>query len=294
MRSLRSGGQNAAFSLFAFQDILTTTIGVVLLIMLLLVLEISKDAETNKEILPVEQQVSVSIDELKQTVATSVELVSALKNNTLSETIALVQTQIRELQEETKQITQAVMDMVAKASIDPNPNIVNELYEQIEVISINIEELEEKIMDALDNSESKFELEKLLKTKERLKHQLRGLLANDSLIYIKQNDPDHTPFLVEIGVDYICIHGHGVAQGMVDIRLQQPDEKSRIISAVTIIEQLVTNRYYPLILVRRGGGRASEEIRKRLNELQIAAGVDLLVRDQTSIPKHVVSGDLSP
>ena len=293
MRTLRSGGQNAAFSLFAFQDILTTTIGVVLLIMLLLVLEISKDAATAKVIPQVEQQ-QISIHELEQIVATSVETVSVLKNNSANEAIAFIQSQIKEEQEQTKQITQGVIDIVAKASIDPNPDIVNELYKQIEVISKNIEELEEQITDALDNSEAAAELATLRNTKEKLEHQLRGLLANDSLVYIKQDDPSHTPFLVEVGVDYICIHGHGVAQGLVDVRLYEVDEATRIKSAVSIIEQLVTNRYYPLILVRRGGGSSSEIIRFYLKNQGIASGIDLLVGDQTSIPEHIVSGDLSP
>ena len=293
MRTLRSGGQNAAFSLFAFQDILTTTIGVVLLIMLLLVLEISKDAATAKVIPQVEQQ-QISIHELEQIVATSVQAVSILKNNSANEAIAFIQSQIKEEQEQTKQITQGVIDIVAKASIDPNPDIVNELYKQIEVISKNIEELEEQITDALDNSEAAAELATLRNTKEKLEHQLRGLLANDSLVYIKQDDPSHTPFLVEVGVDYICIHGHGVAQGLVDVRLYEVDEATRIKSAVSIIEQLVTNRYYPLILVRRGGGSSSEIIRFYLKNQGIASGIDLLVGDQTSIPEHIVSGDLSP
>ena len=293
MRTLRSGGQNAAFSLFAFQDILTTTIGVVLLIMLLLVLEISKDAATAKVIPQVEQQ-QISIHELEQIVATSVQAVSILKNNSANEAIAFIQSQIKEEQEQTKQITQGVIDIVAKASIDPNPDIVNELYKQIEVISKNIEELEEQITDALDNSEAAAELATLRNTKEKLEHQLRGLLANDSLVYIKQDDPSHTPFLVEVGVDYICIHGHGVAQGLVDVRLYEVDEATRIKSAVSIIEQLVTNRYYPLILVKRGGGSSSEIIRFYLKNQGIASGIDLLVGDQTSVPEHIVSRDLSP
>ena len=293
MRTLRSGGQNAAFSLFAFQDILTTTIGVVLLIMLLLVLEISKDAATAKVIPQVEQQ-QISIHELEQIVATSVQAVSILKNNSANEAIAFIQSQIKEEQEQTKQITQGVIDIVAKASIDPNPDIVNELYKQIEIISKNIEELKEQIMDALANSEAAAELATLRNTKEKLEHQLRGLLANDSLVYIKQDDPSHTPFLVEVGVDYICIHGHGVAQGLVDVRLYEVDEATRIKSAVSIIEQLVTNRYYPLILVKRGGGSSSEIIRFYLKNQGIASGIDLLVGDQTSVPEHIVSRDLSP
>ena len=95
MRSLRSNGNNSAFSLFAFQDILTTTIGIVLLIMLLLVLEISKADATTDNSEQADNTNPISAMQLNEDIALHTKILSILSNHSPDEAIEWIENQIQ-------------------------------------------------------------------------------------------------------------------------------------------------------------------------------------------------------
>jgi len=288
MRSLRSNGNNSAFSLFAFQDILTTTIGIVLLIMLLLVLEISKADATTDNREQAENTNPISAMQLNEDIALHTKILSILSNYSPDEAIEWIENQIQMEQTATKHLIDDIFTVIASNEINPKLDAINAIHTDIHKISKTIEQLKNEIVSKLLNSELAGELEELRSKHQQLQFQLDGIIANDSLVYIKQDDPNHTPFLVEISSNSITIHGNGVVPGMIDIRLTQNSSSDRCDIAVSIIRQISNERLYPLILVQPGGGAQCQIIREELKSLRISSGVDLLFDNQTTIPTRII------
>ena len=292
MRSLRSKNKGAAFSLFAFQDILTTTIGVVLLIMLLLVLEISK-AESVIEVDSEEANTTtLTTVQLQELVELHTKLLSILSEHSPEEAIEWIQSQIEIEQNSTNRIMQNILANITSVESNPQLELIKGLHDEIEVISQKIEDLKTEIISSLLDSDAAGELKELKGKHKQLQYQLDGIIANDSLVYIKQDDPNHTPFLVEISAKNIVIHGNGIIPGMTDMKISG-NLTNRCDTAIGIITQLTDNRLYPLLLVRPGGGPASEIIRAELRAKRISSGIDLLYDDQTTVPDQLIPGNFN-
>lgn len=288
MRSLRSKGNNSAFSLFAFQDILTTTIGIVLLIMLLLVLEISKADATTDNSEQAENLKPISAMQLNEDIALHIKILSILSNQSPEEAIEWFENQIQKEKAATNQLIEDILTTIASNEIDPKLDTINAIHTDIHKVSKTIEQLKNEIVSKLLNSDAAGELEELKSKRQQLQFQLDGIIANDSLVYIKQDDPNHIPFLVEISSNSITIHGNGVVPGMTDIRLTKSSVSDRCAVAVSIIRQISNERLYPLILVRPGGGEGCQTIREELQSLHISSGIDLLFDDQTTVPTRKI------
>jgi len=289
MRSRRSKRNGSAFSLFAFQDILTTTIGVVLLIMLLLVLEISKaNAVTVIEVEHVNSNPLTTV-QLQEQIELHIKILSILSENSPEEAVEWIQSQIEVEQNSTERLIQSLIANITTEKSNPKLDIIKSLHDDIEKISKEIEEIKSEIIASLLDSDSADELKDLKGKKKQLQYQLDGMLANDSLVYIKQDDPNHTPFLVEITSDSITIHGHGIIPGMTDMKITG-GLSDKCQTAVSIISQLADEKMYPLLLVQPGGGAACERIRKELKTLHISCGLDLLYDNQTTVPGQLIPG----
>ena len=288
MRSLRSKGNKAAFSLFAFQDILTTTIGIVLLIMLLLVLEISKADATTDIGAQAENTKPISAMQLTEDISLHTKILSILSNQSPEEAIEWIENQIQKEQAATEQLIEDILTTIASNEIDPNLDAIIAIHTDIHKVSKTIEQLKSEIVSTLLHSDAAGKLEELKSKRQQLQFQLDGIIANDSLVYIKQDDPNHMPFLVEISSNSITIHGNGVIPGMTDIRLTQSSASVRCDIAVSIIKQISDDTLYPLILVRPGGGTTCQIIREELQSLHISSGVDLLFDDQTTVPTRTI------
>jgi hypothetical protein len=285
MRSLRSRQGSSAFSLFAFQDILITTIGVVLLIMLLLVLQISEKTD-----FPETAEVSQNTTGVPSThyLNSLIQVVSLVETSSSSEVVPIIKGIIKKEQSQTKTITQNTIDQTRKREGNPPLEEVAQLQQKISVVTDRIRSLEKTISEEFKSLSSVDHLSGVRMTRERLEEQQRALLANDNLVYIQQDDPRHTPFLVEIKRNSVCIHGYGVNPGLVNIRIANSSEEALANATVSVIMQLVSNRNYPLLLVAPGGGSVSHGIRLELMEKEISCGTDLLVDNQTSVPNSVL------
>ena len=130
----------------------------------------------------------------------------------------------------------------------------------------------------------------------RLQRKLEGLLSNDSLVYIKQADTSHEPFLVEISGDWIHVHAHGIAPGMPVFEFNQPNARARCDAAARLIKQLASGRRYPLLLVQPSGGQTKAAtaslspatyLRISLKRAGVNQGFEVLGEGQTSLPSRM-------
>ena len=189
MRSPRSGNQGGAFSLFAFQDIITSTIGAIVLIMLVLVLKITKDVTAQPET-PQTKEHTESASNLEHNNDTLRRLKKVLSNGTFDESVLWIKNQIKQ---EQKEIDQIIETVYREMSDDSSKKEIKNLHAEIINTSNNIDELKKEVTEAIADSNSAKQLAEIRRTREQLEHRLSGILANDSLVYIKQDDPNHTP-----------------------------------------------------------------------------------------------------
>ncbi len=293
MRTSR-GSRGAAFSLFSFQDLLTTTIGVVLLILLVLVLDVTVEAVGGDHPPPLsDEELQNEIDKKNTLLVIARDLgvhgtAKWLKEQTKRDLDA-AQQGLRDAQEAYE------ASQYVKGKRMP---VLNALHEEIFRMSAEIEVLQKEVEASLHDVEQVQELQELRNEHGRLREQLDGLLANDSLVYIKQDGSGHEPILVEIAADWIHIHAHGIAPGMPMFQFANPDVTARCVSAANLLEQLSDQRRYPLLLAQPSGARPipgedrspATLLRVLLDTKGIATGTDLLLEGQTTTPNQVPIG----
>lgn len=307
MRTSR-GSRGGAFSLFSFQDILTTTIGVVLLVLLVLVLDVTLDTisavaaadESDED--PIEQMTEAQMQARLQQLNTllviarqrGVDGATTWLRDETAEELAEAQRQLRSAQQAHESVARTEAQGVAE---------LTDLHERIEEASARVEALRDEIEAAWGDADAVRRLQELRGEHARLTRQLEGLLANDALVYIKQEDSGHEPILVEIADDWIHVHAHGIAPGMSAIEFPHTRVGTRCRAAFEHIQQLADGRRYPLLLVRPSGARAvfirhsfddlpdvispATFLRKLIDESQFDQGFDLLGEGQTTLPQKM-------
>jgi len=306
MRTTR-GSRDGAFSLFSFQDILTTTIGVVLLVLLVLVLDITMDAIAEvadaSEPPPQTSDEPMDDDDLRSEVQRlNMLLVIAREDGVTSASRWLQEQTRRDLDDAQQRLIDAhAAHLAARNATENRRPVLEDLYDQIEDHNATVEQLEADIEAAWGDADEIAELQERRAEHGRLKQQLEGLLANPALMYIKQADKSHEPILVEITGDMIQIHAHGIAPGMPMIEFPNRSAKARCEAAVALLAQLADGRRYPLLLVKPSGAMPSLRIegsdvspgsylRHLLHERRIPTGIDLLTKDQQTAPDPLLGG----
>ncbi|MAB83347.1 MAG: hypothetical protein CMJ24_07920 [Phycisphaerae bacterium] len=256
----RRGARGAAFSLFAFQDILTTTIGVVLLILLVLALNISFTTITDVVSKSQDQHPLSAMDE--DQLARQIELKSRIlgsidSSNSVKEELAQLDKETRQFLDELESLLEATQ-LDAQQAAQQASQAMSELESLDAQLAAKWDELAQ-LADAAKleaaESEEMEELKRLRGEQGRLEAELNGALANNSLVYIKQQGGKKKPLLVEITRDTILVHSKGISEGMPMIELSHVDIDERCESAVELIRQLCADeKSYPLLVVSPEGG----------------------------------------
>jgi len=285
MRSRRSKGGLSAFSLFAFQDIMTSTIGIIIVIMLQLVSQITSAATSANSNDGTNQTIATDA-QLQESIELNSKIIEKLEGKSIREAIEWIQDQINTHHVVTEKLTQNLIDAIESSD---EYDKIDSLHADIIGLSSEIENLKKDVHAALLDSDSAGELEELRSERNRLKYTLDGVLANEALVYIKQADEDHSPFLVEISTQKIIIHGQGINPGLPTLHIADSVLEIRCNTTIKIIQQLRSESLYPLLLVRPGGGEACNYIHNKLFELDVFCGVDLLLEGQTSLPEYEIT-----
>ncbi len=266
---MRRRRHDPPFSLFAFQDIITSVTGILLLMTLLITLALITRELGNPEI----QSVAVAAD------------VSAVLDETRSE-ISNLQTQFGTGREE--------LAALADISASSVRRELHDLDQQIASLVIQVDSLEKKVDDTeqkrlrwktkqSDLSKIRNLLQQMQRQLEQLKEQRKELEQEDRLIYNPQQSSGKHAWLVDVDQQNLLVARVGVSEA--------PRQFRGVADFLRWATSRDSNQEYFVLLVRPEGIDTYQRILVTLLESDYDLGVDLIGQDQTVIDPAHGAGD---
>ena len=265
---MRRRAASAPMSLFAFQDIMMATIGVMLFIMLIMAMQLTN-------------------------VIAAVEIIVTGPEHDPSATpaIAPLDARIKELQQQIAARRQQIDELVDAigggdpASLARLRNTLQDLYDEIEQINQEIENLQAELTafaEFQDQSDSALgDLTILSQQFDALEATLEDERHSRRLIYIAHQRFARRPILVEVSAEVVLVGGTNEAEATV--RFDDANPQLRMQQVIGWISAVPPADYYPLILVKPSGIAMAMELRDEFNELGFQTGLDLIPEDKTAI-----------
>ena len=260
-------GHRKGFSLFAFQDIITSVTGVILLVMLLLTLELIQrrtvtlvplpsseagDLRAQAELL--DQQLEQAQKELSKN-AESVDRLSALTPSEMGD-------YRRRLRQETRRLEE----------------VLKRLQEQLQG-----NQLAKEILTAATASSqgAERELEETRNELAKLEEQLKSLEESNRIIFNPNALSRKRAWLVDITSDIVLVAE--VGREAAPLRFAEAREQERIMSFFDWANTRSAVSEYFVLMVRPGSIEPYQEVRKGLEDRGFDLGFDLLGDNDTVI-----------
>jgi hypothetical protein len=266
----RRGKNGVAFSLFAFQDIITSVTGIMILVTLILALELLQQMETSPA-----QRTKEVVQDIDSTVTSVAELDAAVARN---------EARIADLQDRLTQgagrigdvagfdqraVQQDVSDM--QQMDDRLAKELQELAKQVEQTTQQQKKLNEEREEKVDPEAVQKKLDDVNKKKE----DLEKLKSSNRIIFNPTAGDAKVPWLVEITGEAITVAKTGVSA---------PPTKHATGAAFTAwAQQLDKNRDYFVLLIKPDGIANYELVRASIKQMGFDVGFDLLNSDQNAI-----------
>jgi len=261
--------QTPPFSLFAFQDIVTSVTGVILLVTLLVTLvlitrELGRPEVRSRavvqEIEPLLEQVKIEITQLRKRVKMSQAEIEQLVNVVPSE----VRRQLHDLEMQ--------LDRVSKHT--------ESVEEQLRRTTSDEQTWKARQHDSHRNKQKLQELEKKIRELERLRSQLED---ENRLIYNPHQAPGKTAWLVDLAEQRILVARLNVAES--------PKSFSSPTAFLNWANGRDPVREYFVLLIRPNGVTHYRTVFAGLQQKSFDLGTDLIAQDQTVIdPVRGVGG----
>ncbi len=247
-------------SLFAFQDIITSVTGIMVLITLLLALELLQRKEESPPVKTAEitEQIESSVEENRQ--------------------------QIEDLKQQLKQQGQQAVEL---ARVDPThlSRQITDTTRLTEAMQQELEELEQQ-QDAtanrqqqaeqdLDQREESKSLEQLLQEIAEHREKIEKITQSNRMIFNPDAGENKTPWLVEVQGNQIQTAPVGQAQ--------RPEVFADVGEFRRWVSGRNPSREYFVLLVKPAGIDAFDDIRTFLQSKRFDVGYDVLAADQNAI-----------
>lgn len=260
----RRSNSSSPFSLFSFQDIITSVTGVMLLLTLLLILELVTRApasSTAADLKATEVDLRTSIEQMRSEIeestkraklaAESVEEFAKFTESHIDRDIEITREQIETLRRELPLLKQRSREL--KAAEDS------------------------ALARALEREADRSQLEQIRSKAESLREKRKKLKNANILVYNRPPESSKQPWILDIS-----------AQRVAALPLGRPEEQIEIVGdASTLMKRvrqwtLTRNRQndYFALLVRPSGIKNFEEIQTYLNSRGYEIGVDLIGEQQ--------------
>ncbi len=249
----RRGRNTTKFSLFAFQDIITSVTGIMILVTLILALELlqRKEKSPPKRTAQVTEQV----------------LATVAKNNATMERLS---EQLKEMQDETAKAAPYDIDRVGRQL-----EALGKLNDQLDRELNGLEKQRSDVAQAAREAASTETIEELVnKAKEKLE-QLQELKDRNRVIFNPAAGQTKTPWLVEIDGKDFKVAKVG--------ELAKPAVFSSFNRFKTWAQARDKRSEYFVLLVKPEGIAAFDGARNALKQSGFDVGYDLLAADQTAI-----------
>lgn len=268
MRSRRRGSVSTPFSLFAFQDIITSVTGIMILVTLMLALDLLQRKASSPP---------------NQTAAVTADLESAIAEN--ERQIAQLQAELGRLQSELRDATRfnasQLRDQLAdtrelQADVQRELQAFEREKQQIEQQRARVEQ--ERQRRASDAETIDQLADKIQETKE----QIQELKQSNRLIFNPGAGSDKNPWLVEVDAAGLTAARMG--------RAERPTEFGDVPAFQRWLAQRNVGSDYFVLLVKPGGIDAFHEALERLQQRNFDVGYDLLATDRTAIDPETGAG----
>lgn len=261
----RRGRNNSGFSLFAFQDIITSVTGIMVLITLVLALELLQ----RKVATPAARTAQVT-DELEKTVNDNKQTIQQLKRQLeqskrlveefASVDINRVRFELKELKEQRQQLNQEIVKLEAQ---------------QRDAMS-RLAEARAKRRDRSADPETLEELQRQLSEAEQ---QLAKLKQANRVIFNPSEGQSKSPWLVEVARDSLKVAKVGASVAPLTF-----DTVDRFKTWAAGRRQ--SSEYF-VLLVKPSGVDSFAELRAMLKGLNFDLGYDLLTENQNAIDSEI-------
>ena len=270
MNRRRRDSRGAVMTLFSFQDVMTTVMGIMILVTLLLALDLAEQVGQAEATEPVTEVVQTGhpvadLEALEQRVAEleaayeaaarrAARLVEAggLGRADLERAIA----QLLELQREALELERQVQQRRSEMAHSPEQQRLQQRYEQIIIAR---------------------------RQAEALREQIEQRRRNPRLTYLLQEQLDRRPVLLEVSGDRLGLGRPDDEESV--IWLAQPRQEDRMAALEALMQLYNPRRDYFVILLKPSAGRDGyERVRQLVGRRGFNVGLELLDEDQTVLP----------
>lgn len=260
MRGVR-GDYGEPVSLFAFQDIMTAVIGILLLIVLLMCLQLSVTTAS-----------ASSVDEKT---STADRLESDLREVTDQEAttdVAIAQA-LEELKLQTRTLPKIDRVVVRRREL-------SELYERIAQAEASVRGVFEGLLALTEGGVVQAQLEEAIELeqkKERLQSELDAVRRHRGLTYLQNQRFEKSPLLVVLSGDVIRVGEVGLDQAA--LTFAHRDVDTRMQAVVQWLQRFSAQRYYVLVVIKPSTRTYANTLRTMITQNGFSQGMDLLPED---------------
>jgi len=260
----RRGRESSAFSLFAFQDIITSVMGIMVLITLILALELLQRTENSPS-----QKTQEAVSMIRSTVSEASKLNKRIAD--LNDELAKRRTRISKFADfDVNRIDEKSVEMNLF-----NERLDSEIFAMVDVIkeTTRREQEAKKLLSKQENDPEKTralqeEIKKKMETVKELRRSKR-------IIFNPTEGDTKTPWLVEI-----TAQGFKVAKSAVSAKTQS---FSNVTDFENWANQRDRNSVYFVLLIKPDGILNYFAARRELIKSRFDIGYDLLMQDQTAV-----------
>ena len=261
----RRKGNSVPFSLFAFQDIITSVTGIILLITMMMAVELVQN-----------MQRAASAPQEQKSLAVERTLRGAIEENN-QEVVRL-----ERLLEETTTIrfdADALRRRLANLSA-----ATAELEKQTTRIEVTQQEIEKRKAQLAEQSKelTPEAIEKLAQEQREIARQIEAMRQSNRIIFNRPEGTARTPWLVELNTDRILAAEMGASGA--------PQTFASAAEFLTWAGAQNNVAIYFVILVKPDSIETFTALRQDLQDRQFEVGYDLLPADQTAIDPNTGAG----
>ncbi len=272
MRSGRRGARQAPFSLFAFQDIMTAVIGILLLVVLLMCLQLSTATAAA-------DAVDANRDEVTTLRRDHDELTS--RQRALDARIERLQARLAEQRNAPLPIERVATQRAT----------LSELYREVATVEDEVHETFERLRELTTDSEIHAQLDETLTLEQqaaRLKTELTAVRRHQGLTYLLNAGFAKTPLLVVVAADELRVGVVGARRGALTFAAPQPELRQR--SLEQWLAQYTPTDHYVLLVVKPSGQPQVDALRRLVTTAGFAQGLDLCPEDWTVLQYSQAAG----
>lgn len=274
---MKRRSQGAAFSLFAFQDIITSICGIVVLITLMLSLELSLRvlAETGgNDVIQSKQkydEFKATIEVLKKNIAQTRAQIEAATQNSVTETLEQTKAQLETAN------TQLILTIAAnQQKLDDLTNLLKQSEARLHkarLLEVDIDRM------AREKTKLTQEEKELVRKSRELDEAAQSLEKQKGLYYGKSTDPNRRPWLADFSGERIIARSLSADGKDPDLIFQGKDKKL-IKDFSTWCSELNISIEYVLFVVRPSGRELFYSIKDKLPS-GLRYGMDLVGETET-------------